>query len=136
MQYTYGISMASIYHELMAEFDCLGTQEGQVQFIADRTGFSNSCVQLVLGHLIPDSLVGADWDLEAQARNVGVSIEEYMVAMTPLVRMSLEQKQIRMQEIQTRIARGEDPGLSDDERQRIRRWNASVKKVARLSGEE
>src|SRR5262245_45717679 len=102
------------------------------------SGFSDECLRRVLVHLMARPVFGEDeeWDLEAQARTAGVSVDEYVVAMTPLVRMSLEQKQTRMREIKTRIARGEDPRLSEDERERIKKWKAFVETIARLSGEE
>src|SRR5262245_21198449 len=111
--------MTTRWDELIAAYDNIGTAEGQAQCIMYRTGLSDECIRGVLGHLIAQPLGGDEWDLEAQARKVGVSIDEYVDAMTPLVQMSLEQKQTRMQEIKTRIARGEDPGLSKDERERI-----------------
>ena len=128
--------MPTRWDELIAEYDKMGTREGQAQFLIDRTGFSEECLRRVLVHLMAQPVFGEGWDLEAQARTAGVSVDEYVVAMTPLVRMSLEQKQTRMREIKTRIARGEDPGLSADERERIRKWKAFVETIARLSGEE
>jgi len=128
--------MATRWDELIADYDKIGTVEGQAQFIIYRTGLSDECIRGVLGHLITQPLGGDEWDLEAQARKVGVSVDEYVIAMTPLVQMSLEQKQTRMQEIKTRIARGEDPGLSEDEHERIRKWKAFVETIARQTSEE
>src|SRR5262245_64084113 len=103
--------MATRWDELIAEYDKIGTVEGQAQFIIYRTGLSDECIRGVLGHLITQPLGGDEWDLEAQARKVGVSVDEYVIAMTPLVQMSLEQKQKSMQEIKKRIARGEGRGI-------------------------
>ena len=128
--------MASRWDELIAEYDNIGTPEGQAQFITDQTGFSEDCLRQVLVHFMAQPLFEEEWDLEAQARNAGVSLEEYVVAMSPLVEMSVEQAQARLREIKARIDRGEDPGLSDHERGKVRKWEAIVGTIARLSGEE
>src|SRR5262245_20540087 len=121
--------MASRWDELMVEYDNLGTRAGQAQFITDRTGFSDECIRRVLGYLITQPSFGEEWDLEAQARNAGLSFEEYAVAMSPLLRMSLEHAKARQQEIQARIGRGEDPELSDDEVEKVRKWAEDRKSV-------
>ena len=128
--------MASRWDELIAEYDNMGTQVGQAQFISNRTGFSDECIRRVLVHLLIQPVFGEEWDLEAQARNAGVSVDEYAVAMTPLVRMSIERSEARLREITARIDRGEDPGFSGDELEKVREWEATVDTIARLSGEE
>jgi len=126
--------MASRWDELLAEYDTLGTQDGQTQFITDRTGFSEECIRSVLGHLMTQSVIEA-WDLEAQARKAGVSVEEYALATSPLLEMSVEQAQACLREIETRIAHGEDPVLSDNELEQVREWEAILGPIASLSGE-
>jgi histidine ammonia-lyase len=79
------------------------------------------------------SLGGEEWDLEAQARNAGVSFEDYAVAMSPLMQMSLERSQARLQEIEAVISREEDPELSDEEVAKVRKWAAIVGAIASLS---
>ena len=136
-QFHDGYQMATRWDELLAEYDNLGTQEGQAQFIADCTGFSEDCLRRVLVHVMTQPVFfGEEWDLDAQARNAWLSIEEYGVAMSPLVRMSLGQAQARLRDIETRIAQGEDPVLSEDELEKVRGWEAIVGTIARLSGEE
>jgi len=119
----------------MVEYDNLGTQEGRAQFITDRTGLSDKCIRQVLNHLMTQPLAGDEWDLEAQARKAGVSVEEYAVAMRPLMQMSLERAQERLLEVQTQIDRGEDPDLSDEEVEKVKQWEAFVETIASLSGE-
>ena len=127
--------VASRWHELTAEYDYLDTQEGQVQFITDRIGFSADGVRHVLVHLNTQSVYGEEWDFEAQARDAGMSIEEYGLAISPLVQMSMEQAQARLEEVEAQIARGEDPVLSIDELQKVRKWETIVGMVARVSGQ-
>src|SRR5262245_1171631 len=75
------------------------------------------------------------WDLEAQARNAGLCMEEYALAMSPLLEMNGEQATACLREIETRMAHGEDPVLSDDELEQVREWEGIVGPIASLSGE-
>src|SRR5262249_36866340 len=126
--------MASRWDELLDEYDTLGTQDGQAQFITDRTGFSEECIRPVLVHLMTQSVIEA-WDLEAQARTAGVSVEDYALAMSPLLEMNVEQATACLREIETRMANGEDPVLSDDELEQVQEWEPIVGPIASLSGE-
>jgi len=129
-------TMVSAYHQfLKAALKTLTTLEGQLQFMITRTGFSDECLRRVLVHLNAQPVSGDEWDLEVQARDAGVSIEQHAVAMSPLLEMSVQQTTARLREIQARIARGEDPGLSDDEVEQVRKWSGIVRTIARLSGE-
>jgi len=128
--------MASRWDELLAEYDTLGTQDGQAQFLIDRTGFSEECLSRVLVHLNAQPIFGEEGDLEAQARNAGLSVDEYAVAMSPLLGMSVEQAQARLREIKARIDCGDDPGFPDDELEQSKKWEAFVETIASLSGEE
>src|SRR5262245_47949187 len=96
------LELASRWDELLAEHDTLGTQDGQAQFITDRTGYSDECIRSVLVHLMTQSAIEA-WDLEAQARKAGVSVEEYALATSPILEMSVEQAQACLREIETRM---------------------------------
>src|SRR5262249_22819247 len=107
--------MATRWDELITEYDKISTQTGQAQFITDWTGFSDECIRRVLGHLLTQPVFfSEEWDLKAQARNAGVSFDEYAVAMIPLVRMSVERSEARLREITARIDSGDDPGFLDD----------------------
>ena len=128
--------MASRWDELLAEYDTLGTQDGQAQFLIDRTGFSEECLSRVLVHLNAQPIFGEEGDLEAQARNAGLGVDEYAVAMSPLLEMSVEQAQARLREIKARIDCGDDPGFLDDELEQSKKWEAFVETIASLSGEE
>jgi|SRR5215813_2170381 len=73
-------TMASAYYQhLKASLERLITLDGQLQFMTTRTGFSNECLRRVLVHLNAQPLFGDDGDLEARARNAGVSVEHYAV---------------------------------------------------------
>src|SRR5262245_62444843 len=129
--------MATRWDELIAEYDKISTQAGQAQFITDWTGFSDDCIRRVLGHLLTQPVFfSEEWDLKAQAKNAGVSFDEYAVAMIPLVRMSVERSEARLREIKARIDCGDDPGFSDDELEQSKKWEAFVETIASLSGEE
>ena len=128
--------MASAYHQfLKPALKTLTTLEGQLQFMITTTGFSDECLRRVLVHLNAQPVSGDEGDLEAQARDAGVSLEQYAVAMSPLLEMSVQQTTARLREIQARIARGMDPELSDDEVEQVRKWSGIVGTIARLSGE-
>src|SRR5262245_939988 len=130
-------SMATRWDELIAEYDKISTQAGQAQFITDWTGFSEECTRRVLGHLLTQPVFSSDeWDLKAQARNAGVSFDEYAVAMIPYMRMSVERSEARLREIKARIDSGDDPRFSDEELEQSKKWKAFVETVASLSGEE
>ena len=128
--------MASRWDELIAEYDNMGTWEGQAQFITDRTGLSDECIRRILVPLIIQPAFGKEGDVEAQARNAGLSFDEYAVALVPLLRMSVERAEARLREITARIDYRDDPAFSDNERERIRKWEAFVGTIARLSGEK
>ncbi len=126
---------SAYYHFLKAALETLTTLEGQLQFMTIRTGFSDECLRRVLVHLNAQPVFGGEWDLEAQTRNAGMTVEQYAVAMSPLLEMSVQQATARLREIQARIARGEDPDCSDDEVGQVRTWSGIVGIIARLSGE-
>lgn len=128
--------MASRWDELTAEYEYLDEQETQVRFITDRTGFSADGVRRVLVHLNTPATFGEEWDLEAQAENAGMSLEEYALAMNPLLQMSMEQAQARLSEVEAQIVRGETPELSDDEVEKVRKFETIVGKITSLSGQE
>src|SRR5678816_3530140 len=96
--------MASRWDELTAEYEYLEAQDTQVRFLTDRTGFSADAVSRVLVHLNP-AIFGEEWDLEAQARDAGMSVEDYGLAMSPLLQMSMEQAQARLHEVEAQLAR-------------------------------
>ena len=127
--------MASRWDELTAEYEYLDAQKTQVRFITDRTGFSADGVRRVLVHLNTPAIFGEEWDLEAQARNAGMSFEDYALAMSPLLQMSVEQAQARLSEVKAQIARGEAPELSVDELEKLRKWETIVGKITSLSGQ-
>lgn len=129
--------MVSRFDELHVEFKKLCTREGQVQFITTRTELPDDCVQRVLVHLMaqPNPLY-EEWNLFSQAKNAGISFEDYAVAMNPLMELSVEQAEARLQEIQARVDRGDDPELSEDETEKIRKLGAFVTTIASLSGED
>ena len=58
------------------------------------------------------------------------------VAMSPLVGISVERSEAHLREITVRIDCGDDPKLSDDEVEKVRKWSEIVETIARLSGEE
>src|SRR5262249_6985580 len=109
--------------------------ETQVRFITDRTGFSAGDVSRVLVHLTPDAF-GEEWDPEAQARNAGMSLEDYALAMNPLLQMSVEQAQARLSEAEAQIVGGETPELSVDELEKVRKFRTIVEKITSLSGQK
>jgi hypothetical protein len=118
----------------MAEYEYLDMQDTQVRFLTDRTGCSADGVRRVLDHLTPATF-GEEWDLEAQAEHAGMSFEAYALAMNPILQMSMEQAQARLREVEAQLARGEAPKLSADEREKVRKWEAIVEKIASLSGQ-
>ena len=129
--------MLTRWDELIAEYGKISPQVGQAQFITDWTGFSEKCTRRVLGHLLTQPVFSSDeWDLKAQARNAGVSFDEYAVAMIPYMRMSVERSEARLREIKARIDSGDDPRFSDEELEQSKKWKAFVETIARLSGEE
>ena len=72
--------MASAYYQhLKASLEILTTLDGQLQFMTTRTGFSNECLRRVLIHLNAQPLFGDEGELEARARNAGVSVEQCAV---------------------------------------------------------
>jgi len=124
--------MASAYYFLLkAALENLTTLGGQLQFMTTQTGFPDECLRRVLVHLNAQPVFGEEGDLEAQARNEGVSVDEYAVAMSPLLEMSIEQAQARLREIER-----EDPVLSEEALDKVRKWEAIVGTIASLSGEE
>ena len=129
--------MAFTYQKmLMAEYQYLATLEGQAQFIAEHAGLSEDCVKRVLVQRTTQRIAGEEWDLEAQARDAGMSFEEYAIAMSPLMQMSLEQSQARLHEMEAVLSRHEDLELSDDEVEIVNKWKSIVGAIASLSGEE
>src|SRR5262249_173160 len=129
--------MPTRWDELIAQYDETDTQEGQAQFIIDWTGFSDECVRRVLVHLLTQPVFfSEEWDLKTQARNAGLSLDEYAGAMFPFVQVSLERAEARLREIKSRIDRGDNPGFSDDELEQRKKWEAFVESIARLSGED
>ena len=98
-------SMASAYYQfLKAALETLNTLDGQLQFMTTRTGFSHECLRRVLVHLNAQPLFGEEGDLETQARNKGVSVERYAVAMSPLLEMSVQQAQARLDELKINLS--------------------------------
>ena len=126
--------MPQRWHELRAEYEYLDAQETQVRFITDRTGLSADGVRRVLVHLTPDAF-GEEWDFEAQARNAGMSLEDYTLAMSPLLQMSVEQAQARLSEVEAQIVGGKIPELSVDELEKVRKFETIVQKTTSLSGQ-
>src|SRR5262249_12012170 len=130
---TYGNegTMASAYYQLLkAALETLTTLDGQLQFLNTQTGVSDECVRRVLVHLNAQPVFGEEGDVEAQARHEGASVEQYAVAMCPLLERSIEQVQARLRELER-----EDPVLSEETLEKVREWEAMVGTIARLSGE-
>jgi len=127
--------MASRWDELTTEYEYLDAQETQVRFITDRTGFSADGVRRVLVHLNTPATFGEEWDFETQAENAGMSVEDYSLAMTPLLQMTMEQQQARLREVEAQIARGEVPKISVDEREQLKKWETILGKITTLSGQ-
>ena len=90
----------------------------------------------MLVHLNSPATFGEEWDFEAQAHNAGMSFEDYMVAMNPLLQMSVDQAQARLSEVEAQIGRGEIPQLSVDEREKVRKFETIVGKITSLSGQK
>jgi len=126
--------MASRWDELTAEYEYLEAQDTQVRFLTDRTGFSADAVSRVLVHLTP-AIFGEEWDIEAQARDAGMSVEDYGLAMSPLLQMSMEQAQARLHEVEAQLARGDNPEPTVDELEKVRKFETIVGKITRLSGQ-
>jgi hypothetical protein len=122
---------SAYYHLLKAALENLTTLDGQLRFMTTQTGFSDEYLRRVLVHLSAQPVFGEEGDLEAQMRNKGVSVDEYAVAMSPLLEMSIEQAQARLRAIER-----EDPVLSEEALDKVREWEAIVGTIARLSGEE
>ena len=132
IEHTQKDTMASAYYRfLKAALENLTTLEGQLQFMTTQTGFSDECLRRVLVHLNAQPVFDEERDIEAQARNAGVSGDECAVAMRPLLEMSIEQAQARLREIER-----EDPLLSEEALEKVREWEAIVGTIAKLSGEE
>ena len=56
--------------------------------------------------------------------------------MNPLMQLSVEQAEARLQEIQECEDRGDDPELSEDEIEKTRKLGTFVATIASLSGED
>ena len=124
--------MVSAYHQLLrAALKNLTTLDGQLQFLTTQTGVSDECLRRVLVHVNDQPVFDEEGDLKTQTRNEGVSVDEYTVARSSLLEMSVQQAQTSLRELE-----GEDPVLSEEALEKVREWEALVGTITRASGAE
>src|SRR5262245_57336214 len=123
--------MASAYYQcLQAALKHLTTLEGQLQFLTTQTGVSEECLRRVLVHLDAQPVFDEEGNLEAQGWSEGANVGEYAVAVSVFLRMSLEQGQARLRELER-----EEPVLSEEALEKVREGEAMVATLATLRGE-
>jgi hypothetical protein len=88
------------------EFRTLESDEGSARYISQQTGLEYDRVLRIyrLGQPWP-FLDGDEWDFGRQAEEAGVDIYSAMAALAPLIEMTVNEKQAKLEALEQMIAR-------------------------------